>query len=450
MKNIIFLLFSLFSLNVFSQGQKIKLIDCIHAAQANKADVQAIKTENEIAGLQSQEMLAKYLPQISLAYEFRNNPIIPSQIVPIGQFNSVITDETRAIKFGTEWQQNAGINLYQPIIDASVKSKISESKINERIKNTDLQIAEQELKYEVIKSFFSVYLKTLQLKNSLIDTIRTFKSLELIKLKFDESKVLKVEVNKASINHNKALSNFKYNISDLVKEKIYLSFLTGLLLSEFLELEYDFEIFEKPGFFEIPKSLSFDSILFIRQLTIKDDLIKRQIYSEKRKHLPTLGLQGFYGANQYSNKFDPFLRNTWYGSSYIGLQVKMPILFSENTVNRIRQFDMQSKGIKFRIEEEQNRLNKETVQLSEDIKYLNSQISFSKQNIELLVENVKLLQERLAEGQINTYDLNSQELELQKEESILNESKTELLKKKLDKINSSGNLNLFINSIQTN
>jgi len=45
----------------------------------------------------------KYLPDLSLNYNYRYNAIIPTQIIPVGQFNPVPTDEKRPIKFGTPW-----------------------------------------------------------------------------------------------------------------------------------------------------------------------------------------------------------------------------------------------------------------------------------------------------------------------------------------------------------
>ncbi|MEZ4773354.1 MAG: TolC family protein [Bacteroidia bacterium] len=446
MKKLLFILPILFSVNSFAQT--LSLTDCIDAALNNKADIQAIRTENTIAGLQSQELLAKYLPQVSLSYEYRYNPIIPSQIIPVGEFAPIPTDETRAIKFGTAWQQNAGISVYQPIIDASVKSRIEESRINERIKNADLQIASEELIYEVMKTFSAVYLRSIQQQNAVIDTARTFRSWELIKARFEEGKVLKTELNKALLNHHNTLAQLRQAESEKVKEQIYLSFLTGLPLTTVFESAFDFGPFETPGLFDLSPELEMDSIPSIRQLHYQGGLARLQMKNEKKKYIPTVGLQGFLGANQFSDSFSPFQSNSWYGNSYVGLSVKIPILISENTPNRISQFATQSEGIRYRIEEQKNQLNQNILQLSQDIMYLNTQIEMSGENIGLMEENIQILQDRFQEGQINAYDLNSQELDLQKETGNLNQQKAELLQKKLEKAKSSGQLNLLTNKIK--
>jgi hypothetical protein len=71
---------------------------------------------------------SKFLPQIALAYEYRYNPIISTQIVPTGLFSGTPTSETQAIRFGTKWQQNAGVTVYQPLIDLSLKVRLRKVK----------------------------------------------------------------------------------------------------------------------------------------------------------------------------------------------------------------------------------------------------------------------------------------------------------------------------------
>ena len=157
-------------------GQEIKLISCIDSALANKGNIKAVKTDIEIAKLQTSSAYQKYLPDLSLSYNYRYNPIIPTQIIPVGQFNQVPTDEKRPIRFGTDWQQNSGINLFQPLIDFSIKSRVAESKINEKLKNADGEAVQRDLIMEVIKSFTIVWLREEQTRSATLDTLRTYRT----------------------------------------------------------------------------------------------------------------------------------------------------------------------------------------------------------------------------------------------------------------------------------
>ena len=123
--------------NLLAQESNLMLKDYINASLNNKANIKALKIQSEIEALKTSQFKSNYLPQLTVAYDNIYNPIIRSSIVPVGKFNPIPTDEVRAIKFGTNWQQNAGINVFQPLFNATINSKIAESKIQEKIKQTD-------------------------------------------------------------------------------------------------------------------------------------------------------------------------------------------------------------------------------------------------------------------------------------------------------------------------
>jgi outer membrane protein TolC len=448
MKKIFLILLAFVVLSVQAQHKTITLSECINNAMANKANIKASRTETIIAGLQNAEAKGKYLPQISIAYQYIYNPIIASQVVPTGQFLPVPTSEQRAIKFGTDWQQNAGISLFQPIVDFTIQSKIAESRINEKIKNADLQIAGDELKFEVLKSFGKIMVLTEQENSAVIDTARTFKSLTLIKSKFAEGKVLKTDLNKSQLNHNNALGNYKASTTELVKEKIYLSFLTSIPLVELLDAGFNFSPLLTESNFQFVDSVNAAADANFQQLDLKQQLLKQQLKTERRKFTPTVGIQAFLGANQYSNTLDPFLANSWYGSSNVGLSFKLPVLSGENASSRIKQLETQAKTIDFNREDLKAKRNKDFWQTGEDIKKAKEQIQLSESNVSLLSENVTIYQDRFSAGQLTVNDLNLQELDLQHEKINLLKQKADLVNLQIQRINTSGNLNNFIQKLK--
>jgi outer membrane protein len=441
-------IFLLISLSIGLSGQEIKLITCINSALANKGNIRAVRTDIEIAKLQTSSAYQKYLPDLSLSYNYRYNPIIPTQIIPVGQFNQIPTDEKRPIKFGTDWQQNSGLNLYQPIIDFSIKSRIAESRINEKLKNTDAAAAERDLKLEVIKSFTNIWLREEQLRSAALDTLRTSRTEELFMAKSKEGKVLKTEVNKAILTHNNALSNYVAASSSLTREKIYMSFLTGISLETFLDGKFDFSPFSDDVLNINNTDLPLDSIPSLKSLILRAELLEQQQKSERMKHTPTIGFEGFLGANQYTDTFNPLLSGSWYGSSYLGLSLRFQILSGSSTKNRVNQLKLEEKGLKSRLEDETNSVSNKSLLLNEEIRQVEYQAGLSKQNIKLYEENLSLNQERFDKGQINAYDLLTDEIDFQKELSKFNEKRAELVYKQIELINNSGALSLFIDSLR--
>jgi outer membrane protein TolC len=442
------LIILLISLSDGLSGQEIKLITCIDSALANKGNIRAVRTDIEIAKLQTSSAYQKYLPDLSLSYNYRYNPVIPTQIIPVGQFSPIPTDEKRPIKFGTAWQQNSGLNLYQPIIDFSIKSRVAESRINEKLKNTDAAAAERDLKLEVIKSFTNIWLMEEQHRSAALDTLRTSRTKELFNVKFKEGKVMKTEVNKAILNHNNTLSNYVAVSSSLTKEKIYISFLTGISLDTLLDGTFDFSLFSDDILKLSNTGLLLDSIPSLRSLIIRAEFLEQQQKSERMKHTPTIGFEGFLGANQYTDTFNPFLSDSWYGSSYLGLSLRFQILSGTNTKNRVSQLKQEEKGLKSKLQDETNRVSNKSLLLTEEIRQIEYQAGLSKQNIALYEENLSLNQERFDKGQINAYDLLTDEIDFQKEQSKFNEKRAELVCKQIELINNSGALSSFIENLR--
>jgi outer membrane protein len=429
-------------------GQEIKLITLIDSALANKGNIRAVRTDIGIAKLQTSSAYQRYLPDLSLSYNYRYNAITPTQIIPVGQFNPVPTDEKRPIRFGTDWQQNSGLNLYQPVIDFTIKSRVTESRINEKLKNTDADAAERDLKLEVIKSFTNIWLREEQLRSAELDTLRTYSTKELFILKAKEGKVLKTEVNKAILNHNNALSSYAAVSSSLTREKIYMGFLTGISLEKLLDGKYDFSPFSEDM---LKKNISdplLDSLPAVKSLRLRAELLERQQKSERMKNIPTIGLEGFLGANQYTDTFNPFLSGSWYGSSYLGLSLRFQILSGSSTKNRVSQLKLEQKVLKSRLEEETSNVSNKSLLLSEEIRQIEYQTALSKQNIVLYEENLSLNKERFEKGQINAYDLLTDEIDFQKEQSKFNEKRAELVFKQIELINNSGALSSFIDNLR--
>jgi outer membrane protein len=438
----------LISLSDGLSGQEIKLITCIDSALANKGNILAVRTDIEIAKLQTSSAYQKYLPDLSLSYNYRYNPVIPTQIIPLGQFSQIPTDEKRPIKFGTEWQQNSGLNLYQPIIDFSIKSHVAESRINEKLKNTDAAAAERDLKLEVIKSFTNIWLREEQLRSAALDTLRTSRTKELFIIKSKEGKVLKTEVNKAILNHNNTLSDYVAVSSSLTREKIYMSFLTGISLETLFDGTFDFSPFSDDVLKISNTDLLLDSIPSVKSLRLRAELLEQQQNSERMKRTPTIGFEGFLGANQYTDTFNPFLSDSWYGSSYLGLSLRFQIISGSSTKNRVSQLKLEEKGLKARLEDETNSVSNKGLLLTEEIRQIEYQAGLSKQNITIYEENLSLNQDKFDKGQINAYDLLTDEIDFQKEQSRFMEKRAELVSKQIELINNSGALSSFIENLR--
>lgn len=443
MKNIFLYILLLISFQASTQATVITLADCLDKAMANRANIQSANTELMLANLQRLQAESRYQPQLSAAYELRYNPIIPSQIVPVGQFGPQPTDETRAIQFGTPWQQNAGLSFSKPLIDLGLRNRIAESKINETLRQADLQLVKDELTHEVLKSFGRLLSLENQYAGVLIDTLRTWRTLDMMRSRYDEGRLLKTDLNKASLNHNQALLNLRSSMAELVKEKIFLSFLTTYELEVLLEATFDYRALTEAidGYADAQADPS--AIAQYQQLAARESLLQQQLQTEAASYLPSLSAQAFLGANQFSNQFNPFAANSWFGNSYVGLAVKWPLLLGESKTYRRSQLHTQLAIVGHDRRQLDNQLQKDQLLAEADIRFQREQLEITAANVQLLEENVALYQARFAQGQLNAYDLNNQELDLQQEKNKLVRQEAALVQKQIERLYVSGNVRRF-------
>jgi outer membrane protein TolC len=227
-----------------------------------------------------------------------------------------------------------------------------------------------------------------------------------------------------------------------------MGFLTGISLETLLDGTFDFSPFSEDVLKIGNTDPLLDSIPSVKSLRLRAELLEQQQKSERMKHTPTIGFEGFLGANQYTDTFNPFLSNSWYGSSYVGLSLRFQIISGSSTKNRVNQLKLEEKGLKSRLDDEINSVSNKSLLLNEEIRQIKYQAGLSKQNIALYEENLSLNKDRFDKGQINAYDLLTDEIDFQKEQSKFNEKRAELVYKQIELINNSGALSSFIENLR--
>ena len=447
MKNKFFIILTFIFFNTTSlvaQENKLMLKDYIKLALENKQNIKALKIQSEIEVLKTSQFKSNYLPQLTVAYDNIYNPIIRTNIVPVGKFNPVPTDEVRAVKFGTNWQQSVGLSLFQPLFNATINSKIKESKLQEKIAQTDVKIANEEIVFEVSRTYINALVKQQQVKENAIDTLRTYQNLDFVKDRFFDGKILKTEVNRALINHNNSVEICKSAITSWVQEKIYLGFLTGLQYDKIYINENDTALNEQ-NLEWINAESQKETIAAIEQLNNKIDLTKIQQKSENSKRKPIVGINGYLGGDQFENSFNQFSKNTIYGNSFVGLSVRLPILLNENIGNKKNQLQLQSKSFNLQKEQISSELEKNKSIAISELEKLKWELKNTTSNLILYKESLNIIQERFKEGKATTFDVTNEESEFQKENQKLITRKSAMWLQWLEILKNSGQLNKLYN-----
>ncbi|MCI1267072.1 MAG: TolC family protein [Saprospiraceae bacterium] len=440
---IILIMLLLPTLNVHAQ-RIITLPQAIQNGIANKKNISAGKLDANISNLQTQAMYRKYWPQVSAEYTYMYNPILQTSILPIGIFNpNYPIDATKNVKFGTTWTQSAGLTAFQPLINLSIQKQIHEAKLKERIAVLSQEQSEYELAYNIAQTYIDIYLQEAKIKSCIADTSRTYVSYKLLKNKFDEKRLLKSDLNTAKVNHNNSVQILSDGIAQLIEDKVYLLYLIGTTDMDNWDFEIDtsFTNNYSPYTKEVP--LQLEQLPELQRLSLQSQLTSLQVNSEKSKYIPNVNFKGFLGANQFTNDFNPVAKNSWFGSSYLGLDLKIPLLFGENLNNKIQQLRLQSKQYEFQKEDKTLELTHEVITSKLKMEHIKIQLLTTQENIALTSESITILQARVQEGQESTSSLNSEELKLKALEANYESTKKQWWLYWLNYLKASGQLSIL-------
>lgn len=256
---------------------------------------------------------------------------------PAGGFGNLL------FPFGNPWNANAGITLSQLIFDGQVfialKARNGTISLQEKI----AALTQENIKANVYKIYYQLVAGKTQIE--LLDA--NIKRLEKLKhdvqVMYDNGFTEKVDIDKLSVQVAN-LQTEKLKAENMITNGYAgLKLLMGMPVKDSLVLTdtlSDEKI--KEGILEATQFKYSDRKDFqISELT--NTLNGLNVRRYKLSQIPTFALVGGYSKQAQRNKFDFFEKGDWFTSSYIGIQMKLPIFngFSLNSKIKKAQLELQ-------------------------------------------------------------------------------------------------------------
>ncbi|OXB20214.1 hypothetical protein B0A80_19290 [Flavobacterium tructae] len=431
------LLSGFFKMN--AQSTVWTLDKAIEAAQKNRKIVASLEKEYKINQLKTKELNAKYLPRVALNYNYQYNPIIATSVLPAEAFNSHQASEGMIpVKLGANYSQSAGLLLQQPLLDMAISKLIAESKLQEKLAALSENEAKLELTYEVSKVYLNIVVAEEQEKEAVGDTARTALSLETINQKYKYKRVLKTDVNDAKVTHNNAVQKYRNAVNNVLVLKQYFLYVIGneSLIAAAVKLE-KYSVEESIG--NLDDNL-IEALPQIEILKTQNEVLENKKKLERTKYSPLITINGYLGADQFTENLNPFKQNSWYGNSYVGVSLKLPFSFGENTAKRIDQLKFQQNQNKDRITENINKSKYNALNAATVYANVLEQLKTVSENSKLTSEIVMIYQDRYKFDQVAFNELNDKEIKLQNLELFQNQLKKQLIVSWLDWKKAAGKL----------
>jgi len=269
------------------------------------------------------------LPVIYGDISLQRNLIIPTTPVPAIAFDPNAKEGAiLPLKFSTQWNSKAGVQMEWDLFNPSRKTDHEEDKIIlEKVKVEELK-TRKDWKVNSTLAYASIVLATEQYKAALEDSILFSDIKNISKERFEAGRGESEE--------------FILSQQELERKKIRLHETWAILQDANLELGRYYPLENI-----VMLSTNIDEILnqsediqidnYDKELIKLDQQISIvQLNGIKRQLLPTLSFNAYLGSQFFSNEFNLIDKSNWYGYSYANLGLRIPIstYFSSTTALR--------------------------------------------------------------------------------------------------------------------
>ncbi|MFM9952366.1 MAG: TolC family protein [Saprospiraceae bacterium] len=385
--------------------QNLTLPDAIQFALENKPRLKTLDLDAQIVAAKTEVLKLKRQPQVSAAVDVQLNPVLQTSVIPVGAFNPALgSDATATVRFGTLWQNAAGITAVQTLYDPSIAAQIREQEFQKQLIAADREKTAVDLRLEVARAYYAVLIATEELAFAEADSARAQQFYEETRKRQEGGKLLQNELNSASISLNAAvltLERARLNRQQLLKN---LCFRMGVDPKRAAEIVLSDNLAALLKQIEGQSRASFDAAALeqnrpeLRQLYLDSEWQNLKIEVEKQRTAPTLSATAYAGANNLTDDAPFFAENSWFGNVFVGLKLNVPIS---------AYWQQQKYFPQYRLKQQQNVLEAAALKAQYQNDFENAQLNHMLalrtmevrvRDLELTRQNVQLIRDRFNEG----------------------------------------------------
>ena len=332
---------SVFSQKSDSVLQKASLTDCIQYALKNQPLIRQSELDEEITETTIKSRLADWYPQINLTYSLQHNIQLPTSFFP-----DATTGVKRPVKIGAKNVSSLGFTGSQAIFNQDLLLA------NRTVKDVRAQVQQTttsnkiNVVVEVSKAYYDLLLTQKQVEVLDENIVRSERSLKDAYNQYEGGIVDKIDYKRAQITLNNTVAERKRTMEQTKAKSAELKRLMGYPDNEDLNIVYDSLQMEREVFTDTLQMVQYNNRIENQLLQTQLSLQQANLRYYKSSFLPTLSATGAYTPSFQSDQFTS-LYNAAYPTSFIGLQIALPIFQGNKRNYNIRGAALQVTRVKW-------------------------------------------------------------------------------------------------------
>ncbi|RBA44769.1 TolC family protein [Elizabethkingia anophelis] len=411
---IITLLLLVGSRPLFAQKKELSIQEALTMARQGNKTLQIQILEEKRATEQIRESKGRLLPDISAgvvySYYFdRQNIFLPGSFAGTNK-------AVQEVAVGGRNAFNGFVSLYQPVMDLGLHRLTEASRINEKIQTEKTE----DLKSRIALGVSTRYLGILMMKRQLTlleqSYERNLRALKDSRALLAQGKGLKADTLRSYIAVENIRSSVSYLKNNIEVSGMELKRLIGLEDTRELELtdQLESEIkTDRTDFLNVSEALEIAEInrndLSVQELIIA--MQQQKLYTIKAELLPKIALIGQYQIQAQADNLK-FNNYAWPRTSFLGLQISVPIFNGGQSKSRINQARILTQQEQVRLNDLKDEIKTTLTSIISKWKEATSQLEIQVTTVQSAELNHQMTEDRFKNGLGSRLELTDAELAL--------------------------------------
>ncbi|MEY3444761.1 MAG: hypothetical protein RLZZ519_3042, partial [Bacteroidota bacterium] len=378
----------------------LTLADAVQKGLQNRMEMRAFEQRAKMTEHELKANQLRYIPQVSAGVDLKYNAILATSIVPIGALNpGNPTDEVAAVRFGTNWANGGGLSLSQVIYDPTIKGAHELAELNGQLTEAQKAQRAEAIALAVAQAYYALLISEAEVGYAQSDSLVAAAKIKDLRERLSEGRALQTDLEAAQLDSASArlrMADIRRNAADW---RAQLAYQMGIgpenggtiVLAEALGsiLETRSSTLETENANPVPSTAS-------QLLHVKMRQTMQQRVNEKAGYKPSIFLNGYLGANHFSDAFDPWNGDKWFPTSYVGLSLSLPLTEGFIRQQRIQRLDANLLADKMDLDASQHQTDLEFERAKIALQSAQEALVMQMQMQELAQKRLALAQARLA------------------------------------------------------
>jgi len=380
-------------------------------ARQNNAQVKNALLAVQIQKETNREITAGALPSFSGTLGITDYIDIPTSLIP-GEIFGAPPGTYIPVKFGTKYNSTVGLQLQQVLFDGQVFVGLQARTTSIDMQSKNVEVTEEAIKTNIYKVYYQLVVSKTQIDilNANIDRLQKLDhdTREIYKNGFAE----KLDVDKVSVQVTNLQTEKQKALNNIAIGYLGLKTLLGMPVKDTLVLLDKISDSQIAADFTNDTAYSYTDRKDFEYLGLVKKLNEYNIKRYKLSYLPTLNLNGVYNKNAQRNQFDFLGAGDWFTTSYIGLNLNVPIFsgFAKNA--RVKRSKLELQQTEIQIDNLKLSIDNEVEQAKLNFKSAQSTMGYQKQNMQLAETVYEQTKKKYEAGTGSNIEINAAQTDL--------------------------------------